>query len=72
MPKGDCAMETAAGWSARPGARCLTCGKQDPWDRAIADGNFEPNAYTPDGLSSIWKPGAYRLYDFNCGLRGKE
>lgn len=73
MPKGDCAMETDAGWSGWPGAYCLTCGKEDPMEQAVADGNYNPLDYeSGEGLSPTWKPGTHRLYNFNCGLRGKE
>ena len=39
-------------WSGWPGAWCLDCGREDPLERALADGKVDDNGVVlPDALS---------------------
>ncbi len=61
MPKGDCALKKSSGWSGWPGAYCLTCGRDDPMEEAIADGAYDP-------VTGTWEPDTRESYDFICPL----
>lgn len=48
-------MNTAHRWSGWPGAWCLDCGCDDPYEIALADGliDFVDDPTSPDGMRMV-------------------
>ena len=51
-------MNTAHRWSGWPGAWCLDCGRDDPYETALADGliDFVDDPTSPDGMRMVISP----------------
>jgi hypothetical protein len=72
MPGGECACDVLSGWSGWPGAHCLTCGKEDPKEAALAVGELivAVDAVGEPTGPTLWaSPEAKAKYDLGCPLK---